>query len=93
MRGADMVQKWAVLPVSAIAGEEEGEDAEEAGDKGGPIARGASDEEAEKAVVRTDIGTNTFLAGASGATTGFPLGQEPGAAGPERGPARWLPRV
>jgi hypothetical protein len=92
---AFIVQMWVVLPVSAMAGEEVEHEARTGGDtKGGPIERGASEAEADKAVVRANnAGTNTFLAGATGATIGFPLGHGPGAVALGRGPRCWAPRV
>jgi hypothetical protein len=87
--GAEMVQKWAVLPVSAMAGAEEGGERDKCVEQGGPIDVGASrGQEAEKAELRTgkeDI--NTFLAaGTAGASRGFPLGHTPGVGVPRRGP-------
>ena len=85
-----MVQKWAVLPVSAMAGDdsEKQEAVRSGGVEGGPIVNGTSEAEADKSGVRADKnGTNTWLSGASGATIGFPLGHGPGEAGMlRRGP-------
>jgi hypothetical protein len=94
--GAEIVQKCAVLPVSAMAGEvaEVEQDVRAGSEQGGPTVKGKADAEADKTGVRADeTGTNTFLSAASEATIGFPLGHGPGAGGvPERGP-RWAPRV
>lgn len=94
--GAEIVQKWAVLPVSAMAGAEEREEQEEGVVvQGGPIdGVAAGGREAEKAEVKTSDDINTFLtAGTAVASRGFPLGHEAGGGGaPRRGP-RCAPRV
>jgi hypothetical protein len=72
MTGAVMVQKWAVLPVSAMAAA--AADGTKEGRKGGPRAGGAPSEEKQKEEEVKLDDTNNLLS-SPGAALGFPLGQ------------------